>query len=83
MSAPGKVLVAGGYLILDPNQIGLAIAVSARICILIEREENPSSEPCLITVISPQFTEAEWKYQVSSFGTNGLEIHDLYSPHSS
>ena len=30
VSAPGKALVAGGYLVLDKENIGLTIAVSSR-----------------------------------------------------
>jgi len=78
VSAPGKVLIAGGYLILDPKQIGLVIALSARICVVVEREDEPSISN-LITVTSPQFTAAEWKYEVTSNSSDVIEIKDLYA----
>lgn len=30
VSSPGKVLLAGGYLVLEPENIGIPIAASAR-----------------------------------------------------
>ena len=80
MSSPGKVLVAGGYLVLDPKQIGLVIALSARIYAIVERDNFPS-QISVITVCSPQFTESEWRYQVTtSSPPNEIEIKDLYKP---
>lgn len=37
VSAPGKVLISGGYLVLDPTQSGLVLAVDARIYCKITR----------------------------------------------
>jgi phosphomevalonate kinase len=76
VSAPGKVLVAGGYLILDPDQIGLALALSARIHVIVESDGKSHGA---ITVRSPQFSEAEWKYQVGELSNNFLEVIDAYS----
>lgn len=78
VSAPGKVLIAGGYLILDPEQIGLVIALSARIYIVIEEDDEIQAENgAVITVTSPQFLNAQWKYKVIT-STEGLRIENLY-----
>lgn len=78
VSAPGKVLIAGGYLILDPEQIGLVIALSARIYCVIEHDEETVSEEddAIITVTSPQFLNAQWKYKVIN-SSNGLRVENL------
>ncbi|RPA82593.1 phosphomevalonate kinase [Ascobolus immersus RN42] len=64
-SAPGKVLLAGGYLVLDSNYSGLVIGLSARIHSVIS---STGAEPGRITVKSPQFTESDWHYQVEEDG---------------
>lgn len=64
VSAPGKVLLAGGYLILDPKYSGIVVSTSSRFYSVI----SPSSTPGVITVNSPQFTNAVWKYSVDSDG---------------
>src|SRR5438552_3099366 len=60
VSAPGKVLLAGGYLVLDPVCKGLVFALSARIHVIAS--SLPGSG--LITVSSPQFANATWEYKV-------------------
>lgn len=63
ISAPGKVLVAGGYLVLDKNYSGLVFGLSARIhC--ISTPDPSASKPGTITVRSPQFLNAVWIYEV-------------------
>lgn len=80
MSAPGKVLVAGGYLVLDPEYSGLVIATSSRFYCSASSHYQPSltaGGQCLITVRSPQFIDAEWIYiakAVRSARTNGSEV---------
>jgi phosphomevalonate kinase len=71
VSAPGKVLLAGGYLVLDKDFSGLVFALSARIHAVSEVDEDNKN---LVTVRSPQFAEAEWKYNVllnAQAGDNG------------
>lgn len=69
VSAPGKVLLAGGYLVLDRAYTGLVLGLSARIHVLVrdrERDTNrdltPRIEPSEIVVQSPQFRDATWVY---------------------
>ncbi|KAF9198762.1 phosphomevalonate kinase [Haplosporangium sp. Z 27] len=68
VSAPGKVLLTGGYLVLDPAFSGLVVATDARFYTLI-RPNNHSklstSDKFKITVRSPQFDHATWNYWVT------------------
>lgn len=63
VSAPGKVLLAGGYLVLDRAYTGLVFGLSARINV-VAREIPTSTGVQLseIVVTSPQFLEAQWRY---------------------
>ncbi|KIK67414.1 hypothetical protein GYMLUDRAFT_55186 [Collybiopsis luxurians FD-317 M1] len=58
VSAPGKVLVAGGYLVLDPAYSGVVISTSSRFYTVITSSARGSS---IIQVRSPQFTQSTWK----------------------
>ncbi|KAI9800308.1 MAG: phosphomevalonate kinase [Piccolia ochrophora] len=79
LSAPGKVLLAGGYLVLDRNYTGLVFGLDARIhaCVqdLPTRTGVSLSE---IIVRSPQFDEAEWRYgyRLADNG-GGIEVTQL------
>ncbi|KAI1320614.1 phosphomevalonate kinase [Mortierella claussenii] len=70
VSAPGKVLLAGGYLVLDPTFSGLVIATDARFYTLIRpgsKDNRQGSSPeRKITVRSPQFENATWNYHVTA-----------------
>lgn len=59
-SAPGKVLLAGGYLVLDRKYTGLVFGLSARIHVVVQRNDEE-----LVVVKSPQFKNAEWRYKVT------------------
>lgn len=64
ISAPGKVLLAGGYLVLDRAHTGLVFGLTARIYVHIRAGSHLADQDrCLINVKSPQFTNAEWKYE--------------------
>lgn len=62
VSAPGKVLLAGGYLVLDPTHSGIVVSTSSRFYSIIR--DSPTARPHQITVRSPQFLEATWGYDV-------------------
>ncbi|TKY90996.1 hypothetical protein EX895_000995 [Sporisorium graminicola] len=72
VSAPGKVLVAGGYLVLDPAYPGLVVSTSSRFYCHARSETPPSSPKSprasayTIIVRSPQFVDAVWVYQAST-----------------
>ena len=40
ISCPGKILIAGGYLILDENYFGIVLGISARFHSKIKRNKN-------------------------------------------
>ncbi|EEB93146.1 hypothetical protein MPER_08242, partial [Moniliophthora perniciosa FA553] len=61
VSSPGKVLVAGGYLVLDPAYSGIVVSTSSRFYTVIQS----SSAGPTIRVESPQFQNASWSYSVS------------------
>jgi phosphomevalonate kinase len=63
VSAPGKVLLAGGYLVLDRAYTGLVFGLSARIHVLVEDIDTRAGEELSeIVVQSPQFRDAIWNY---------------------
>lgn len=63
VSAPGKVMLAGGYLVLDQKHTGLVFGLSARINVVAQDiRTSPGVHLTEIVVESPQFTEAQWRY---------------------
>lgn len=63
VSAPGKVLLAGGYLVLDRAYTGLVFGLSARINVVAtEIHTSTGIQLTEIIVESPQFLEAQWRY---------------------
>ncbi|KAG7530252.1 hypothetical protein FFLO_05182 [Filobasidium floriforme] len=69
VSAPGKVLITGGYLVLDPAYEGTVIATSSRFFTVVTPSSSVPRDT--IRVRSPQFLEAEWNYSLAS-GSDGL-----------
>ncbi|KAJ7188251.1 phosphomevalonate kinase [Mycena filopes] len=61
VSSPGKVLIAGGYLVLDQTYTGVVVSTSSRFYTVVQ---NSSGQDCMITVRSPQFSSATWTYSV-------------------
>jgi phosphomevalonate kinase len=63
VSCPAKVLVAGGYLVLDRAYTGLVFGLDARIHVVVEPIETKSGVSISeIVVKSPQFRDAIWEY---------------------
>lgn len=63
VSAPGKVLFAGGFLVLDRAHTGLVFGLNARIHVHVQ--EDPTlvdTDGSKISVHSPQFKDAAWLY---------------------
>ncbi|KAL4980263.1 ribosomal protein S5 domain 2-type protein [Aspergillus desertorum] len=82
VSAPGKVLLTGGYLVLDRNYTGTVFALNARIHVVVEqlrkgqKLQNGSTEAeketeDLIVVRSPQFVGAAWEYAIQRVENGG------------
>ena len=63
VSAPGKVFLAGGYLVLDRAYTGLIFGLSARISVVAQDIHTSAGVQLTeIVVESPQFIEAQWRY---------------------
>ncbi|KAG4428342.1 hypothetical protein IFR05_016176 [Cadophora sp. M221] len=79
VSAPGKVLLAGGYLVLDRAYTGLVFGLSARIHVIVQDIESSSGvELSEIVVQSPQFREATWNYGYRlAENQGGVEVTQL------
>lgn len=72
VSAPGKVFLAGGYLVLDREYTALVFGLSARIHVLVnDAEHSLGGEEPRIIVRSPQFKDAEWIYYYSPAENDG------------
>ncbi|KAF9012325.1 phosphomevalonate kinase [Cyathus striatus] len=71
VSAPGKVLVAGGYLVLDPSFSGTVVSTSSRFYTVVQT--GTPNRPNVIRVRSPQFLDATWQYTVSLEPTLSVE----------
>lgn len=78
-SAPGKVLLAGGYLVLDPHHTGLVYGLNARIHVHVQTLSTSSGLSLSeIIVKSPQFKDAEWRYGYRQIEDNGgIEVTQL------
>jgi phosphomevalonate kinase len=63
VSSPGKVLLAGGYIVLDRKHSGLVFGLSARIHVLAQKIQTSAGVHLSeIVVQSPQFLSATWRY---------------------
>ncbi|AQZ17926.1 ERG8 (YMR220W) [Zygosaccharomyces parabailii] len=63
-SAPGKALMAGGYLVLDPKYRAYVIALSARMHAVVRTIELKESDEFEINVSSSQFNGDYWCYML-------------------
>jgi phosphomevalonate kinase len=74
VSAPGKVLLAGGYLVLESPNVGLVIAANKRFyCKVDLSEEKNNGNKCHIVVNSPQF-HSVWEYQVEAASDDFMSL---------
>lgn len=63
ISAPGKVFLAGGYLVLDRDYTALVFGLSARINVIAKSIETIQGVQLQeIVVTSPQFVASQWRY---------------------
>lgn len=79
VSCPAKVLVAGGYLVLDRNYTGLVFGLDARIHCVVEPIKSTSGVSISeIVVKSPQFRDAIWEYGYrAKENDSGMTVHTL------
>jgi phosphomevalonate kinase len=70
VSCPGKVLIAGGYLVLDPSYSGLVVATSSRFYTVARSLATVATPdaPLSISVKSPQFIDGRWTYELQRNG---------------
>lgn len=80
VSCPGKVLVAGGYLVLDRNHQGYVISTPSRFYTVVEevgtsgsspsssRDASESGDKIKVSVRSPQFDDGIWEYEATRQG---------------
>lgn len=77
VSAPGKVLIAGGYLVLDHKFPGLVVSTSSRFYTVIKSAGSAAAagggNGTKLAVRSPQFEAATWTYDIRVSGTT-LEV---------
>ncbi|KAK8105033.1 phosphomevalonate kinase [Apiospora kogelbergensis] len=81
VSAPGKVFLAGGYLVLDRAYTALVFGLSARISVVArEIETSQGVQLQEIVVISPQFQDSQWRYgyHLSAEG-GGIKVTQLHA----
>lgn len=83
VSSPGKVLVAGGYLVLDPHYSGVVVGTSSRFYTVVVPRPVPDTvnasrapPPIQIRVRSPQFVDATWVYLVH-IDQGGVRVEQL------
>lgn len=80
-SAPGKALLAGGYLVMYPQYQSLVIALSARMHAVVTSATRTDIEGIYIKVMSEQFNNDEWNYRVYyRDGFVPMEINDRTNP---
>ena len=72
-SAPGKVLLAGGYLVLDRDYTGLVFGLDARIHVHVQllNDLKKHEQESRMIVQSPQFLGAEWRYSCHAANDDG------------
>jgi len=71
ISSPGKVLAAGGYLVLDPAYSGVVISTSSRFYSVVQDLDANG-----IQVRSPQFIDAVWNYSVE-LTDKGIKVEQI------
>ena len=77
VSSPGKVLLAGGYLVLDPAYSGVVVSTSSRFYTVIHSISEHASGPIQIRVRSPQFLDATWHYFVEFDGPDVVRVEQV------
>lgn len=75
VSAPGKVLLAGGYLVVDRAYKGIVLGLSARIYVIVRDREDSSTADVIVR--SPQFQGARWDYQCHNVLSQGTAVSQI------
>ncbi|KAI5117107.1 hypothetical protein M0805_008226 [Coniferiporia weirii] len=75
VSASGKVLLAGGYLVLDQKYSGVVVSTSSRFYTAVRNGTGGGA----VRVRSPQFDDADWEYGVS-IEDSGVRVSQREAP---
>lgn len=70
-SAPGKALLVGGYLVLEPQYKSYVVALSARMHAVVSTANPLEQDKTFITISSSQFNNDHWSYMLQR--KNGSE----------
>ncbi|KAK9453244.1 ribosomal protein S5 domain 2-type protein [Dipodascopsis uninucleata] len=81
-SAPGKALLAGGYLVLERDNKSFVTALSARIFAVASFDDKEDTNEVTITVESPQFFEGKWIYKASKLSNGYVSVEQLSKTHN-
>ena len=74
VSAPGKVMVAGGYVVLERPNAALVAAISARVyCVVTSADATLGENGVKVRVESPQLDESR-SFAVSAAGSQEVSI---------
>lgn len=81
-SAPGKALLAGGYLVLDPKYDSYVTALSSRMhAIAQDTQDSNLNELNTIIIRSPQFENGQWQYHLKNGDFSSIiELNNLQNP---
>lgn len=82
VSAPGKVLLTGGYLVLDPAYSGLVIATSSRFYSIVRTQPSAAADTKSapkIVVKALQFNDAVWKYSAEQRQDASIMVQPIES----
>jgi len=75
VSAPGKVLLAGGYLVLDRAHTALVFGLDARIHVHIQDSARAAKQN--IVVVSPQFKHSNWQYSYETTKEGVVSVSEI------
>ncbi|GAV46674.1 hypothetical protein ZYGR_0A02670 [Zygosaccharomyces rouxii] len=80
-SAPGKALLAGGYLVLDPSYRSYVVALSARMHAVVKTSDLEQNAHFELKISSSQFNNDYWTYTLGAKdGYNILETDGKKNP---
>ncbi|EGW35423.1 uncharacterized protein SPAPADRAFT_132799 [Spathaspora passalidarum NRRL Y-27907] len=77
-SAPGKALLAGGYLVIDPIYNAYVTALSSRMHAIITPTTTSTDRHIIIK--SPQFVNGQWEYTITTNLAPPKEINGNNNP---
>ncbi|SCU83288.1 LAME_0C04610g1_1 [Lachancea meyersii CBS 8951] len=80
-SAPGKALLAGGYLVLDPQYRSYVVALSSRMHCVVDKQSDNGQDWFTVTIRSAQFDNDEWKYTICKHSSYEIvEVNGKVNP---